>query len=133
MAEFVNPFSGAVPRKMTQSELARAILLDIAAELEAVHLYLAHMDATDNEDAKKVLYDIALEEYVHVGEFTSVLYRLDPTAATKAQEGFAEVQDLLAGRAPAEVTTTTETASVEKPQTPAPEGLTVGSLIGAEQ
>jgi len=133
MAEFVNPFSGAVPRKITHSELVRAILLDIAAELEAVHIYLAHMDATDNEDAKKVLYDIALEELVHVGEFTSVLYRLDPIAATKAQEGFAEVQDLLAGRAPAEVAPTSEAAPAEKPQTPVPEGLTVGSLMGTQQ
>jgi len=133
MAEFVNPFSGAVPRKMAHSELVRAILLDIAAELEAVHIYLAHMDATDNEDAKKVLYDIALEELVHVGEFTSVLYRLDPIAATKAQEGFAEVQDLLAGRAPAEVAPTSEAAPAEKPQTPVPEGLTVGSLMGTQQ
>jgi len=133
MAEFVNPFSGAVPRKITQSELVRAILLDIAAELEAVHIYLAHMDATDNEDAKKVLYDIALEELVHVGEFTSVLYRLDPIAATKAQEGFAEVQDLLAGRAPAEVAPTSEAAPAEKPRTPAPDGLTVGSLMGTQQ
>jgi len=133
MAEFVNPFSGAVPRKITHSELVRAILLDIAAELEAVHIYLAHMDATDNEDAKKVLYDIALEELIHVGEFTSVLYRLDPIAATKAQEGFAEVQDLLAGRAPAEVAPTSEAAPAEKPQTPVPEGLTVGSLMGTQQ
>ena len=132
MAEFVNPFSGAVPRKLTHSELVRAILLDIAAELEAVHIYLAHMDATDNEDAKKVLYDIALEELIHVGEFTSVLYRLDPIAATKAQEGFAEVQDLLAGRAPAEVTTTSGTAPEGAAQIPAPEGLTVGRLIGSQ-
>lgn len=125
MPEFVNPFSGVVPRKMTESELARAIMQDIAAELEAVHLYLAHMDATDNEDARKVLYDIALEEYVHVGEFTSVLYRLDPISATKAQEGFAEVEDLLGSKAPAGVAS--ETSPGEQ-SAPVPQGLTVGSL-----
>ncbi|MDI6829342.1 MAG: hypothetical protein QME62_12745, partial [Armatimonadota bacterium] len=78
MPEFSDPFTGAVARKLTDSELVRAIMLDIAAELEAVHIYTAHMDATDNEDAKKVLYDIALEEIVHMGEFSKLLYKLDP-------------------------------------------------------
>ncbi len=103
MAQFINPFMGNVPRKMEKSELERAIMANIAAELEAVHLYLSHMDATDDEDAKKVLYDIALEEMVHAGEFTSLLYRLSPVAAIKAREGFDEVRELLGGRAPVEL------------------------------
>ncbi|MDH7481037.1 MAG: hypothetical protein QHH26_03540 [Armatimonadota bacterium] len=98
MPEFVNPFTGMTSRKMTDSELVRAIMLDIAAELEAVHIYTAHMDATDNQDAKKVLYDIALEELVHMGEFTKLLYNLDPVAAEKAKEGMAEVEALLAAK-----------------------------------
>lgn len=106
MPEFTNPFPGMLPRKMAQGELSRAIMLDIAAELEAVHIYMSHMEATDNPEAKKVLYDIALEELVHAGEFTSLLYRLDPTAATKAQEGFDEVSALLGSKAPAEVAST---------------------------
>lgn len=123
MPEFINPFSGVVPRRMTKAELVRAIMLNIAAELEAVHLYTSHMDATDDEDAKKVLYDIALEELVHAGEFTSLLYRLDPIAAAKAQEGFGEVEALLGSQSPAE-------------EEPAPEAqsageLTVGSLKDA--
>ncbi|HOM83669.1 MAG TPA: Rubrerythrin, partial [Armatimonadota bacterium] len=64
MPEFTNPFIGTVPRQMTHEELVRAIMLNISAEFEAVHLYLAHRDATSNEDARKVLYDIALEELV---------------------------------------------------------------------
>jgi len=127
MPQFINPFSGVVPRKMTKSELIRAIMQNIAAEYEAVHLYMAHFDATDDEDARKVLYDISLEELVHAGEFTSLLYRLDPISAAKAQEGFAEVEDLLASQAPAEV------AAEEAEESPAseaapPGGLTVGSL-----
>jgi len=135
--EFLNPFSGAVPRKLAPGELVRAVMLNIAAELEAVHLYTAHMDATDNEDAKKVLYDIALEELVHAGEFTSLLYRLDPVAAQKAEEGFAEVEALLGAKAPAEVEPAAEeapppeeTPAQEESEPPTPEGLTVGSLIG---
>jgi len=128
----VNPFSGVVPRKMTDSELVRAIMMNIAAELEAVHQYTAHMDATDNEDAKKVLFDIAMEELVHMGEFTSLLYRLNPAAAAKAQEGFGEVQDLLQSKALAQLTVQEEAmvpSEMEGPAIPIPQGLTVGSLL----
>ena len=131
MPAFINPFTGMIPRKMAHSELVRAIMLNISAELEAVHIYMAHMDATDNEEAKKVLYDIALEELVHVGEFTSLLYRLDPVAATTAREGFGEVQALLGSKAPAEVAVFGEEQMGEKSQPPVPQGLTVGSLIGS--
>ncbi len=66
MPEFVNPFSGKVPERMlTIQELVRALRLDLAAEHEAVHTYLAHAEATDNPLAKAVLTDIADEERVH--------------------------------------------------------------------
>jgi len=45
MPEFVNPFSGKIPeRKLTSEELIRAIRLDLSAEEEAVHTYMAHAD-----------------------------------------------------------------------------------------
>ncbi|HEX2951159.1 MAG TPA: Rubrerythrin [Armatimonadota bacterium] len=128
MPEFANPFPGVVPREMTDSELVRAIMLNIAAEYEAVHLYLAHMDATSNEDAKKVLYDIALEELVHVGEFTSLLFRLDATSGTKTQEGFTEVQELLRSKSPYDVEPVSENPTPEEPVVPTPTGFTVGKL-----
>ncbi|MEN6371707.1 MAG: hypothetical protein ABFD64_06790 [Armatimonadota bacterium] len=136
MPEFVSPFKGLVEREMSHTELVRAIMLDIAAELEAVHIYMAHMEATNNEDARKVLYDIALEELVHVGEFTSLLYRLDPVSAAKAKEGFDEVAELLGSKAPGEpagVGDVTESGDGAKQDTSAPTGFTVGSLIGREQ
>ena len=108
-------------------------MLNVAAELEAVHIYRAHADATDNMDAKKVLEDIALEELVHAGEFTSLLYRLDPSAAVKAQEGFDEVAVLLSSQAPAEVVTSggeAEAGGNGESPIPTPQGLTVGNLIG---
>ena len=74
MPEFVNPFSGKIPdRPLTNGELIRAIRLDLAAEHEAVHTYLAHADATENPLAKAVLIDIANEERVHAGEFDRLL------------------------------------------------------------
>ncbi len=101
MPEFVNPFSGAVPRKLTKAELVRAIRLNIAAEHEAVHLYMAHADATDDELARKVLTDIANEERAHIGEFMELLRRLAPDEADFIEEGRREVVELAEGAAPA--------------------------------
>jgi rubrerythrin len=94
MPEFVNPFSGIVPRKMTHSELVRAIRLNLSAEEEATHLYTAHADATDNELAKKVLLDIADEERVHVGEFQRLLNILLDDEEELLAEGAQEVNEM---------------------------------------
>lgn len=91
----MNPFSGKVPdRKLTDSELARAIRLNLAAEQEAIHLYLSHADATDNELAKKVLRDIADEEREHVGEFQRLLNILLPDEEKFLAEGAEEVDEM---------------------------------------
>ncbi|HCG99863.1 MAG TPA: Rubrerythrin [Actinobacteria bacterium] len=94
MPEFVNPFSGMVPRKMTKDELIRAIRLNISAEHEATHLYMAHADATDDPLAKKVLTDIADEERVHIGEFQQLLRILDPEEDKYLDEGVKEVEEM---------------------------------------
>jgi hypothetical protein len=95
MPEFVNPFSGVVPgRKMTDSELVRALRLNLAAEQEAVHEYMAHADATDNELARKVLIDIANEERVHAGEFQRLICILAKDEEALLAKGAAEVDEL---------------------------------------
>lgn len=52
MPNFANPFQGNVNRKLTKEELIQAVRLDIAGELEAIYLYDAHVQATDDEVAK---------------------------------------------------------------------------------
>jgi rubrerythrin len=97
MPEFLNPFSGTVPdRKLTLSELIRAIRLNLAAEHEAVHLYMAHADATDHPLAKEVLTDIANEERVHAGEFQRLLEILTGDEQKWMAEGKAEVDEMAA-------------------------------------
>jgi len=96
MPEFVNPFSGKVPdRKLTNAELIRAIRLNIAAEHEAVHLYMAHADATDHPLAKEVLIDIANEERVHIGEFERLIEVLSGDEAKFIAEGREEVDEMI--------------------------------------
>lgn len=125
MPEFVDPFRGNLPdRKLTLGELIRAIRLDVAAEEEATHLYVAQAEATDNELAKKVLLDIADEERVHIGEFMRLLGILTGGQEDKLlAEGASEVDEMAAGISPAE-----EAAAAETEKEAAGEGFTVGSL-----
>jgi len=97
MPEFLNPFSGMMPdRMLTLEELIRAIRLDLAAEHEAVHLYMAHAEATDHPLAKKVLIDIANEERVHAGEFARLLEILTGDEDKWLAEGAEEVDEMAA-------------------------------------
>ena len=123
MPEFANPFSGKVPdRKLTHEELVRAIRLNLAAEHEAVHVYMAHADATDHPLAKEVLIDIANEERVHAGEFQRLLEILTGDEEKYMAEGREEVDEMAA-----EVGAAKETGGAEGTATSSVE-TTIGSL-----
>ena len=53
------------------------VRLAIIAELDAVNLYNQLASKTKNEVLKKVLLDVALEEKVHVEEFSKFLDTID--------------------------------------------------------
>ena len=82
-----NPFHSIVPpRKLSDSELARSIRLNIEAELDAINLYAAHLEATDNEEAKAILRHVMDEEREHAALFWQLIARLDPAQAGHARE-----------------------------------------------
>ncbi len=96
MPEFGNPFSvKASDRKLTDTELVRAIRFMIAAEYEAIQLYMQLAESTDNKLAKYVMIDIADEEVVHAGEFLRLLYELAPEEKKLSEEGAEEVQEII--------------------------------------
>lgn len=118
MPSFGNPFQGNVDRKMNEDELLQALRLDIAGELEAIYLYDAHYQATDNPAAKAVLADIRDEEKAHVGELTTLMRHLDPKEASFFLEGEGEVKEML------------EDLGIHQKTTPkASAAPTVGSLV----
>ncbi len=99
MPEFGSPFAGlASDRKLTHAELVRAVRFMIAAEYEAIQLYMQLAESTDNELAIDILKDIADEERVHAGEFLRLLHELAPDEQKFYAEGAAEVEEEL-GRA----------------------------------
>jgi len=94
MPDFGNPFSGlALDRKVTHTELVRAIRFMIAAEYEAIQLYMQLAESTDNALAIEVLKDIADEERVHAGEFIRLLKHLAPDEDKFYAEGAEEVEE----------------------------------------
>ena len=79
MPDFGSPFNClASDRKLTHEELVRAVRFAIAAEYEAIQLYMQLAESTDNGLVKAVMKDVADEERVHVGEFLKLLYHLAP-------------------------------------------------------
>jgi rubrerythrin len=95
MPNFADPFTANVQRKMNKDELIQALRLDIAGELEAIYLYDAHFQATDDPRAKAVLADIRDEEKIHMGELITLMRKLDPKEAEQFLKGQKEVEELL--------------------------------------
>jgi rubrerythrin len=97
MPEFGSPFAGlAGDRKLSKEELIRAIRFSIAAEYEAVQLYMQLAESTEDALAVDVLRDIADEERVHAGEFLRLLKELAPDEERFYAEGAREVEEEIA-------------------------------------
>jgi len=93
MPIFGSPFSGLTnDRKLTDAELIRAIRFMVAAEYEAIQMYMQLAESTDNKLAVGVLKDIADEERVHAGEFLRLLHELAPDEEKFYAEGAKEVE-----------------------------------------
>lgn len=97
MPEFGNPFAVlAHDRKLSHEELVRAVRFMVAAEYEAVQLYLQLAESIDNPVAEAVLRDIADEERIHAGEFLRLLCHLAPEEERLYHEGAEEVEEIIA-------------------------------------
>lgn len=93
MPSFPDPFVGTNPPKLTKEDLIQAIRIDIAGELEAMFLYDAHAQATDDKLVAETLAEIRDEERAHVGELIALLRHLDPRETELFLEGQEEVME----------------------------------------
>ncbi len=131
--DFSDPFVGLTPgRKLNKEEIMRALRIDIAAELDAINLYQAHIDAIDDERVTQVIAHIRDEEKEHVAEFIAILNYLDLTQEQKfAMEQISEIERGQTG-AIAEGDQMPESEQVSAGPSTGGQ-LTVGSLLGEEQ
>jgi rubrerythrin len=125
-----NPFHSVVPpRKLTDAELARSIRLNIEAELDAINLYAAHIEATDNEDAKAILRHVMDEEREHASLFWQLIARLDPAQAQHDKEASEKFQLIISGAPHEAVEAVGEGGGEGRREEPVlPKQLTVGNL-----
>jgi len=82
--------------KVTKENIDKEILrVGVIAELDAVNLYEQLAAFTENSDIRKILLDIAKEEKTHVGEFQTLLLRLDKQQVDELKAGEEEVKEEL--------------------------------------
>jgi uncharacterized protein len=124
-----DPFHAVVPRKLSDAELAIAMRLNLEAEMDAINLYAAHVEATDNEEARAILRHVMDEEKEHAALFKELIRRLDPAQARHDSEAPRKYQLIVSG-APHEAVEAVGEEGEGAPAPPAtlPAHLTVGSL-----
>ncbi len=82
-------------KKVNKKDLDKEILrLGMIAELDAVSLYEQLAAMTQNRQMKRVLLDIAKEEKTHMGEFQTLLLKLDKEQIKELAKGKKEVDEL---------------------------------------
>jgi len=80
-----------VPQEQIDKEILR---LGIIAELDAINLYEQLASKAKDKNIKAVLLDIAKEEKTHVGEFETLLLKLDKEQVQELEKGKKEVEEL---------------------------------------
>ncbi|MBO3800415.1 MAG: rubrerythrin [Candidatus Brockarchaeota archaeon] len=81
-----------IEKEYVNKEILRVAII---AELDAINLYEQLAQATDDEDIKKILMDIAREEKTHVGEFQALLLKKDREQSSELEKGREEVEEKL--------------------------------------
>ena len=89
-----NPLEIPQGKRFSKEELAQAIRLAIIAELDAINLYEQLASAAQDQLVREVFMDVAREEKTHVGEFLTLLKKLDPEQVKELEKGAAEVEEM---------------------------------------
>lgn len=79
-------------KSLPSQELRKVLLQSIADEYEAATRYLQVAEATVSEDVKKIMKDVAKEEFIHAGEFKELLRKLFPEVLDYEAEGREEAK-----------------------------------------
>ena len=106
---------------VAEAELIQAVRLNIAAEHEAIHRYLAQVETVDHPLVRAVFVDIANQKRVHVGELERLLEILTGEEYKPVKEGREKVDAMAV-----ELTTVeekTETIDLEDAWKEASKGL----------
>ncbi|OGZ27402.1 MAG: rubrerythrin [Candidatus Nealsonbacteria bacterium RIFOXYB1_FULL_40_15] len=79
-----------VPKEKLNQEILRAGMI---AELDAVNFYEQMAELATDKSLKEILLDVAREEKTHVGEFQTLLLRLDQEQGEELEKGRKEAEE----------------------------------------
>lgn len=77
--------------KLRDLEILR---LGIIAELDAINLYEQMANLASDPKIKAALMDIAREEKTHVGEFETLLLKMDQEQVKEMEKGKEEIEEM---------------------------------------
>lgn len=98
MPRFANIHAIFAPtRKLTSTEILRAIKFGIASEYEAIQIYQQIMESTNNAAVHKILTDITNDEMHHAGALQQLLTVLGPADDPQYAHGRAKATAILSG------------------------------------
>lgn len=84
--------------KIDKENIEKEVLrLAIIAELDAINLYEQMAALVENENIRSILLDVANEEKTHVGEFQTLLLKIDNEQVRELEKGKKEVEELIEG------------------------------------
>jgi|GEM_PF-2800531 len=78
---------------------AQILRKGIEEELKAISLYEELVSRAKSSQIKKVLLDVAKEEKVHIGEFETLLEKIDSEHESSEEDGEKEVKKLISKNA----------------------------------
>jgi len=80
-------------KKLSGKGVAQALRWAIMAELDAVNFYEQFAERIEDEAVRKTFLDVANEEKEHIGEFLTLLLRVDPELGEYIRKGASEVEE----------------------------------------
>jgi rubrerythrin len=96
MSKSLNQLPSESEKRLTKEDLVQAVRVNIAAEHEAIHRYLAQAETIDHALAKAVMVDIANGKQVHLSELERLLEMLTGEEHKPMAEGREKVSELAA-------------------------------------
>jgi rubrerythrin len=91
--DFTKPFQqSSATASLSPTELLRALRLDLAAELDAMSLYQAHIESISSPHVQAVLARIRDDEKEHAAQLLTIINGMDMTQADKLQTAQEDIQ-----------------------------------------
>lgn len=92
-SDVLNPALNKIPEALSGAEDLLGLMQAIIAEWDAIHLYKAIAEASQNPTVKDLMNHLAEEELKHVGELQELAAQLEADTEKYIQEGRKEFLD----------------------------------------